>query len=168
MSSFLNRRVLVLNQSYVPIMIIGAKRAIILILNDKVLVPIVNSSYDDDALAVYEEALPGYEVLGFTGSWESTDALHCRTKGIPDLEMLQIFHHPLNDVNIPISDYQVNAVIDDLSDEGLIEDQLKVYWKNEAMAEFEAINLVSGTNEDEYIAFIPIQPVDTEIQYYIH
>ena len=31
-----------------------------LILNEKVLVPIMNSSWDDDALAVYEDALPGY------------------------------------------------------------------------------------------------------------
>ena len=58
-----------------------------IILNNKVLVPIENNSYDDDALASYAEALPGYEILGFTGSWESTDALHCRAKGIPDLEM---------------------------------------------------------------------------------
>ena len=31
----LNRRVLVLNQSYQPLMVIGAKRAIILLLSDK-------------------------------------------------------------------------------------------------------------------------------------
>lgn len=55
-----------------------------LILNDKVLVPIMNSSWDDDAIAVYEEAMPGYEILGFTGTWQSTDALHCRVRGIPD------------------------------------------------------------------------------------
>ena len=36
MSAFLNRRVLVLNQSYEPIMVIGARRAIILILCEKV------------------------------------------------------------------------------------------------------------------------------------
>ena len=36
MATFLNRRVLVLNQSYEPIMVIGAKRAIILVLNEKV------------------------------------------------------------------------------------------------------------------------------------
>ena len=36
MSAFLNRRVLVLNQSYEPIMVIGARRAIILILSEKV------------------------------------------------------------------------------------------------------------------------------------
>ena len=56
-----------------------------LILNDKVFVPIMNSSWDDDAVSVYEEALPNHEILTFTGSWYSTDALHCRTRGIPDL-----------------------------------------------------------------------------------
>ena len=56
-----------------------------LILNDKVFVPIMNSSWDDDALEVYRDAMPEYEVLGFTGSWQSTDALHCRVRGIPDI-----------------------------------------------------------------------------------
>ena len=46
MSAFLNRRVLVLNQSYDPIMVIGAKRAILLILNEKV-----------DALENYREII---------------------------------------------------------------------------------------------------------------
>ncbi|MCD4746977.1 MAG: agmatine deiminase family protein, partial [Bacteroidales bacterium] len=43
-----------------------------LILNNKVLVPIMGCEWDDDALASYEEAMPGYEVLGLTGTWEST------------------------------------------------------------------------------------------------
>ena len=46
MSAFLNRRVLVLNQSYEPIMVIGAKRAIILMLSEKV-----------DALENYRELI---------------------------------------------------------------------------------------------------------------
>ena len=46
MSAFLNRRVLVLNQSYEPIMVIGAKRAVILILSEKV-----------DALENYRELI---------------------------------------------------------------------------------------------------------------
>jgi len=66
-----------------------------LILNDKVLVPITGSSYDSDALQAYEDAMPGYEVLGFTGSWANTDALHCRTKGIPDIDMIHIDHDEL-------------------------------------------------------------------------
>ena len=60
-----------------------------LILNNKVFVPVMNSSWDDEALEVYESALPDYEVLPFTGSWQSTDALHCRVKGIPDLSFMQ-------------------------------------------------------------------------------
>ena len=59
-----------------------------LILNNKVFVPIMNSSWDDDAIAVYQEALPDHEILGFTGSWQSTDALHCRVKGIPDVSYI--------------------------------------------------------------------------------
>ena len=46
MSAFLNRRVLVLNQSYEPIMVIGARRAIILVLSEKV-----------DALENYRELI---------------------------------------------------------------------------------------------------------------
>ncbi len=56
-----------------------------LILNNRVFVPIMNSSWDDDAIEVYQEAMPDHEILSFTGSWYSTDALHCRTRGIPDL-----------------------------------------------------------------------------------
>ena len=56
-----------------------------LILNNKVFVPISNSSWDDDAIESYQAAMPDHEILGFTGSWVSTDALHCRAKGIPDL-----------------------------------------------------------------------------------
>ena len=36
MAAILNRRVLVLNQSYEPLMVIGGKRAVILLLNEKV------------------------------------------------------------------------------------------------------------------------------------
>jgi len=101
-----------------------------LILNEKIFVPITGGSWDDEALAVYETAFPGYEVLGFSGSWESTDALHCRTKGIPDLQMLQIIHNPLNDGSEPdINGYSLDALFDDLSGTGLIEDSMKVFWK---------------------------------------
>ena len=100
------------------------------IINEKVLVPVTGGSWDDEALAVYTDAMPGYEVLGFTGTWESTDALHCRVKGIPDLEMLQIFHNPLDNGTEPDGNgYAIEAVVDDLSGSGLIMDSMKVFWK---------------------------------------
>ena len=140
-----------------------------LILNNKVLVPTMNSGWDDDALSVYEEALPGYEIIGFTGSWQSTDALHCRTKGIPDLEMLQIFHNPIKDQDIPQTSYEVNAIIDDLSNMGLEESELKVFWWTNNMDESEEL-LMSACEQDIpdcYTANIPAQPIDANIKYYI-
>jgi agmatine/peptidylarginine deiminase len=74
-----------------------------LILNSKVLVPIVEgygSQWNDSALNVYRKAMPGYEVIGFTPSsagWQSTDALHCRTHELPDMEMLHIYHKAQKD-----------------------------------------------------------------------
>jgi hypothetical protein len=129
----------------------------------------MNNSYDDDALAAYQEAMPGYEVLGFTGSWESTDALHCRVKGIPDLNMLQIFHNPITDQNIPQSAYLVDAIIDDLSGEGLIQNELKVIWWTDEMDESETIimNVCSEDIVDCYAASIPGQSSDATIKYYI-
>ena len=61
-----------------------------LILNKYVYVPIaggVYHEYDSKALAVYKEALPDYTIVGVIGKseipWLGTDALHCRTRGIP-------------------------------------------------------------------------------------
>ncbi|MCK5407424.1 MAG: agmatine deiminase family protein, partial [Candidatus Krumholzibacteria bacterium] len=53
-----------------------------LIVNDKVYVPQYGTSWDDDAIASYQAAMPGYEVLGYTGSWLSDDAIHCRAMGV--------------------------------------------------------------------------------------
>ena len=139
-----------------------------LILNDKVIVPIMNSQWDEDALAVYQEALPGYEVLGFTGSWESTDALHCRTKGIPDLQMLQMFHNPINDQEFPQESYEVLVTIIPLSQTELIAAELYVAWKNAFMDQYETVLLTGTENADEFSAFIPNQPDDTEVHYFIH
>lgn len=67
-----------------------------LILNNVAYVPIINledfKMYDEAALKVYQEALgPNYSVVGVPGKagsdgiygWLGTDALHCRTRGIP-------------------------------------------------------------------------------------
>ena len=139
-----------------------------LILNNKVLVPITGSSWDDDAIASYEAAMPGYEVLGFTGSWESTDALHCRTKGVADLEVLYLWSRPLLDSANTQEPYRVAAEIIDHSETGLISSQARVYWRTAASGPFsyEVMTAIAAT--DSFFADIPAQPMGTTIQYYIH
>ena len=65
--------------------------------------------------------------------------------------------------------YLVNIVIVDLSGEGLIESELFLFWKNNSMPDYEQIQLqVDGFGgENAYTAFIPISPIETNIQYYI-
>ena len=61
-----------------------------LILNKHVYVPIATGQYkeyDEEALNVYKKALPGYTIVGIPPKaefpWLGTDAMHCRTRGIP-------------------------------------------------------------------------------------
>ena len=103
-----------------------------LILGQHVYVPIMSSSWDDDALEVYEEALPGYEIHGVLaqgagGGWESTDALHCRTRGIADREMLRIAHQPLFGERdaYPV----IQADLHSLGGHALLADSLYVGWR---------------------------------------
>ena len=100
-----------------------------LILNNKVLVPIVNGPWDDDAIAAYQAAMPGYEVLGFTGSWLSTDALHCRVMGIPDTGMLYIEHVPVTadqPTGVPI---EIRATVLPYSGQALQPSSPTILWK---------------------------------------
>ena len=56
-----------------------------------------NETYNQNALNVYQEALPGYQIIGVEGfsfnqelCFLNTDALHCRTHEIPDDDMIFI------------------------------------------------------------------------------
>ena len=141
------------------------------IINEKVFVPVTGGNWDDDALEVYENALPGYEVLGFSGSWESTDALHCRIKGIPDVEMLQVFHNPLDSGTAPEGgEYPIQALIDDLSGAGLIIDSIKVFWRildAQYWTDQQMFKLDLHDNENFWVGGIPALIDTGNIQYYI-
>ncbi len=137
-----------------------------LILNDKVLVPQTGSQWDDDAILSYQNAMPGYEVLGFTGSWESTDALHCRVKGIPDRDMLYIEHTP-SCYYLPSDDgFYIEAQVIAYSDTNLLSSSPKIFWKNSTGI----WNDVAMTNvgEDIYGGYIPSHPCGETIYYYIN
>jgi len=138
-----------------------------LILNNKVLVPITGGSWDDEAIESYEEAMPGYEVIGFTGNWYSTDALHCRAKGIADRDMLYIYHIPiLGEIPATTDPFEITATIIPYSGEGIYTDSLLVYYKIDS-SEYQSIPMTSLGN-NEYAGLIPSLPNGGEVGYYIH
>ena len=136
------------------------------ILNDKVLVPLFGSSYDSTALETYRAAMPGYEVLGFTGSFLDDDAIHCRTMGVPDSNMLFIDHVPLYAVSDTVNDYLITARIVDHSETGMIADSLKIFYSVDGGA-YTSAPLVPGGQPDEYYGYIPAQSGMAEVSYYL-
>jgi agmatine deiminase len=137
-----------------------------LILNKKVLVPITGSSWDDDAIALYQEAMPGYEILGFTGSWEPTDALHCRAKGIADLNDLYINHIPLLG-DVPVQDeYQIEATIYPYSGSPLYPDSLFIYYSVNGSAYVHSV--LTLVERSIYSGTIPGQGAGNQIEYYLY
>ncbi|MCU0285488.1 MAG: agmatine deiminase family protein [Acidobacteria bacterium] len=137
-----------------------------LILNNKVLVPIMGTSNDSAAIASYQAAMPGYEILGFTGSWQSTDALHCRVIGIANRNLLYIKHLPLLGQKPQQSQYAISADIIPYSGGAVVTDSVKIYYRINN-GTYSNITMTHTTG-NTYVGNIPGQAQGTEIDYYIY
>jgi agmatine/peptidylarginine deiminase len=141
-----------------------------LILNNKVFVPIMNSTWDDSAIASYQAAMPGYQVTGIIGSpsapWVSTDALHCRNMGIADIGQLYIHHIPLTG-NQPAQDnFLLTADLIPCSDSAVYNDSVLI-WYNVNSGNYHKINMIN-TSGLHYTGMIPKQPSGSIINYYLY
>jgi len=139
-----------------------------LILNDHVYVPLTGGSYDDEVLAVYEEAMPGYTVVGvFSGPqpWESTDALHCRVIGIADREMLYIYHLPYLDEQPVDVDLVVSCDITPYSGAEILYEEVFLYYRI-GVEEYQQ-ELMLNVEDNTFEATIPGQPEGSMVSYYI-
>lgn len=136
-----------------------------LIVNNQVFLPITGSQWDDEAVASYEDAMPGYEILTFTGSWQSTDALHCRAKGIADRNTLYIEHYPLLGEQEVQSEYPLEAIITAYSGEEINDEEVKlIYWINGALQD----ELIMTHEEGKiWSATLPAGVEGSEMAYYI-
>lgn len=139
-----------------------------LILNNKVLMPTFGlAAADAAALQVYRDAMPGYEVLGFSGGWITDDALHCRVIGIHDRHMLRVDHNPVQEANAGLPT-AVTMFADDRSEAGLDMSNTKLYWRASGASTFAPVSFVEDPEApDWYRANIPPQQPGTEVEYYV-
>ena len=144
-----------------------------LILNKKVLVPMgSNSQYNESALEVYREAMPGYEVIGIQNNsywdgWLNTDALHCRTRGVMDFNMLHIDHR---DVLFGKQEWQDSLAITSkviaYSGADLKQDSLLIYYSIDG-SEYKTATMTATGNADEYVGYIKGYQENSEVDYYV-
>ncbi len=149
-----------------------------LILNDHVFVPVTGNSHDNEAIAAYQQAMPGYTIVPIMQSdytpWYSTDALHCRTHELADLGMLYLKHYPLlgekNLDDLMDNMMTLSVKIKALSGANLVTDSLLVCFRvNHGEWSYGHLQHVS---DDEYsFSFTsvnyPWQTGDT-VEYYIY
>ena len=144
-----------------------------LILNKTVYVPLgSNNTYNNNALAVYQEAMPGYNIVGVTNSsyssgWENTDALHCRTRGVMDFDMLFVDHRNVlfgeqawQDSIAVVSKFIAYSGAD------LKQDSLLVYYSIDNGA-YQVAHMTATGNPDEYVGYIKGYQGESSIDYYV-
>jgi agmatine deiminase len=137
-----------------------------LILNDHVFVPIMGTANDAAALAVYQSAMPGYTITGVLNGtstpWESTDALHCRTRGVIDKEMLNIYHVAKVFDQSPNKNIDIFAKI--VSYGGHAVSDARLYYRINSGAWNDLPMIYSNGS---YAASIPPQEPGDQVAYYI-
>ena len=144
-----------------------------LILNKTVYVPMgSNNTYNNDALAVYQEAMPGYNIVGvnynsYSGGWQNTDALHCRTRGVMDFHMLFVDH-----CNVLFGEQEWQDSIPVVSKfiaysgANLKQDSLLVYYSIDNGA-YQVAHMTATGNPDEYVGYIKGYQGESSINYYV-
>ena len=144
-----------------------------LILNKTVYVPLgSNSTYNERALQVYRDAMPGYEVVGvsntsYSTGWENTDALHCRTRGVMDFNMLFVDHRNVlygtQDCGDSIA---VTSKFIAYSGKALKADSLLVYYSIDK-GPYQTAHMTATGNPDEYVGYIKGYHQASEVDYYV-
>ena len=141
-----------------------------LILNNKVLVPQYGILEDEQALQTYQNAMPGYEVIGFDGStsnpWYAEDALHCRVMGVFDPNMIHISHKSIRDEEINSNEsILIETEVLDYSDSSI--ESVVLYWKYSAEdGPFGQLELDLAL-DDIYIGTFPPLNSNSLIEYFI-
>ncbi len=144
-----------------------------LILNKHVYVPMgSNSTYNELALQVYRDAMPGYEVEGVYNTsnsiqWLNTDALHCRTRGVMDFDMLFVDHQDVLYGTQDCTDsIAVTSKFIAYSGASLKEDSLLVYYSIDN-GPYQIAHMRPTGAPDEYVGYIKGYHQASEVDYYV-
>lgn len=122
--------------------------------NNTVLVPFYRTEYDTIAQRIYEEALPGYNIVGIDVDNQGENlisysgAIHCITHSVGVNEPLLIQHQELED-SYPIEQYNVSASIQHQS--GIASATL--FWTTNLEESYQSLSM-TNTDGNNWSAFI--------------
>lgn len=133
--------------------------------NTTLLVPIYDTETDEEALNIYRDLLPAYNVVGIDCNQiiPALGALHCITKLVHSDDPLLIVHQKLKE-SFDEPGYQVEARIQHAS--GI--DAATTYYKVDTASSFSSVDmtLIDASN-NMWAADIPLHFNGTQLDYYI-
>ncbi|HTO36573.1 MAG TPA: agmatine deiminase family protein, partial [Flavobacterium sp.] len=132
-------------------------------INKTVLVPTYRPEVDEAALALYQELLPGYNIVGVNAEAliGSSGAIHCITHTIGVADPLWIVHEKIKSSNTH-HDIPVQAQIKHVS--GIA--QAKVYWRVNGTQAFNE-STMTLTENDNWTGYISVPENINTVDYYI-
>lgn len=134
------------------------------ILNGLVLVPIYGLPQDDEALGIYRQAMPGYEVVGIDMREviPLSGAIHCITHEIAANDPIHFSHADYRDtLDFDAAGYPVEFGIATAS--GVA--QATLYWSADTTQGFTAVAMQG--EQGTYSARIPAQANQSTVHYYV-
>lgn len=137
--------------------------------NKTVLVPFYEERYDTTAQRIWEEALPGYNIVGIdcNNIIPSLGAIHCITKEVGVSDPLPIVHQPLSCMeNAVYTQYPVWANLHHRS--GIA--AARIFYTTDLNAPWESVELPAYLPDDttwSHRGYIPKQPGGSTVYYYL-
>ncbi len=134
--------------------------------NNTVILPLYYAQYDTTAIRIYEEALPGYNIVGINcnSTISASGAIHCITHSVGTNDPLLISHFSLSNTTNTTVPYQVDARIQHRS--GIASGTL--YWTTDTSQAWQSVAMtLTNASLNTWTGYIPAQPVGTHIYYYI-
>ena len=136
--------------------------------NKKILLPTYYEEYDTTAIRIWEEAMPGYEIIGIDcdGSENiiaSSGAIHCITHSVSVEDPLIISHLPLPDTENTTEPYAVEAYLSHRS--GMI--QANLFYSDNPNGPWTEVSMSDTGDGENWTAEIPAAAEDSDVYYYI-
>lgn len=132
--------------------------------NETILVPVYEEQYDTTALRIWEETMPGYNIIGIDCNEiiPLAGAIHCITKEVGAENPIWISMEKPDEI-CPDENTNIEAQI--LHSQGVLEATL--YYTTDLNAGYTSIPMFQGFNPDLWLATIPAPGAADKLYYYI-
>ena len=138
--------------------------------NNKVILPTYYEEFDTTAIRIWEEALPGYEIVGIDCDSGNNNiislsgAIHCITHSVGVEDPLIISHLPLNDTENTTDPYVVEGYLSHRT--GIA--SASVFYSTSPDGPWTEVSMSDTGNGEDFTAEIPAQTAGTDVYYYIN